>query len=154
MDVGHRLLQILHPGSAGWSMKVRTPLALLIGGVAQLAALMFRGVMRHLITERMMTLALPPAAVIHLGRNLDGEYPVVLREPRNTALLELLTRFAPADGVATDVGAYDWSVLEQRMRLITRLFRLRHEDALLFTDPYTLEQVAAFEAGRLPDGEL
>jgi hypothetical protein len=153
-EVGDALLHAIHPGSDDWSGAARTPVALLIGVAARVAAFTLRGVMRHLITERMMTLALPPAIVIHLGRNLDGEYPVQLRDPTNVALLDLLRRFSPPDQNPKDVGAYDWSVLEERMRLITRLFRLYHEDTTLFTGPYDVAQVAAFEAGRLPDGDL
>lgn len=154
LDVGHRLLRVLSPGTAERSRMVRTPLALILGSVAHIVGLTLDGVMRHLLTERMMTLAIPPGAPIHLGRNLDGEYPAPLREPRNDQLVALLTRFQPADGAAADVAAYDWSVLEQRMRLITRLFRLRHQDQQLFEGPYSTAQLTALEAGRLPEGAL
>jgi hypothetical protein len=40
------------------------------------------------------------------------------------------------------------------MRLIARLFRLRHDDQLLFEGPYSAAQLAALEAGRLPEGAL
>ena len=153
-DVGRRLLHVLHPVSDEWSGTLRGPLALLLGATAHVAGLTLNGAMRHLMTERMMTLSLPPGPAVHLGRSLDGDYPALLSDPRNATLVALLLRFQARDGVAGDVGAYDWSVLEQRMRLITRLFRLRHEDALLFSDPYTSDQVAAFQAGRLPEGEL
>jgi hypothetical protein len=153
-EVGHGLLHGLHPAAVKWPVVVQTPIAVLIGAVASAVGLTLRGVMRHLITERMMTLSLPPAAVIHLGRNLTGEYPAALRQPANARLIEMLHRFAPPEGDVDGVAAYDWSVLEQRMRLITRLFRLRHEDPRLFGSPYTLDEVLAFEAGRLPEGEL
>lgn len=152
-EVGGRLLHILRPGSAKWHRTVRTPLALLLGGAAHAAGMTLRGTVRHLITERLMTLSLPDA-VIHLGRDLSGEYPAPLREPRNADLLQLLQHYQPADSDSNGVGAYDWSVLEQRMRLITRLFRLHHEDPMLFRAPFTVDQVMAFEAGRLPDGDL
>jgi hypothetical protein len=51
-------------------------------------------------------------------------------------------------------GADDWSVLQERMTLICRLFRLRHETASLLQAPFTPEQVLAFQAGRLPAGGL
>ena len=152
--VGRCLLRGLHPQSAHWYGVVETPIAIVIGAVAGAAGIALRTVMRHLITERMMTLSLPPADVIHLGRNLRGQYPIPLRQPTNASLTELLQRYAPAEDGVDTVAAYDWSVLEQRMRLITRLFRLRHEDAPLFGSPYTVDQVLAFETGRLPDGEL
>ena len=152
--VGRCLLHGFHPASAKWSSMVQTPIAALIGAVAHAVGLTLSGVMRHLITERMMTLSLPPASVIHLGRNLRGEYPAPLRQPNNAGLVEILQRYAPPEGDVDGVAAYDWSVLDQRMRLITRLFRLHHEDTLLFGRPYTVDQVIAFETGRLPDGEL
>jgi hypothetical protein len=151
--IGHRLLDLLHPAASRWSAAVRTPLALGLGTAAKGAALSLRALLRHLITERMMTLALPDG-VVHLGRELSGEYPACLREPRTAELVELLRRFVPAADDRNGVGAFDWSVLEQRMQLITRLFRLRHEDPALLREPYTPEQVLAFEDGRLPDGEL
>lgn len=151
--VGGRVLCAAHPNSADWHPAVRTPSALLVGVAAFAASLTLRRAIRHVITERMMTLSLP-TSMIHLGRDLAGDYPAPLREPRNADLLRLLQRFAPPADRAGGVGAYDWSELEQRMRLITRLFRLRHDDRLLFNDPFTASQVTGFEAGRVPDGEL
>jgi hypothetical protein len=101
----------------------------------------------------MMTLALP-GGVLHLGRRLVGEPPECLRNPAHPELVDLLTRLTPPPADLDGTGAADWSALIDRMVLIAALFRLRHEDASLCTPPFTPEQVAAFEEGRLPDGIL
>jgi hypothetical protein len=152
-ELGHLLLGDLFPSSRAWSRPVRAPAALVLGAVARSIGPTLRGILRHLVTERLMTLALP-GTVIHLGRDLTGECPACLRDPGNAELVALLTRFTPAADDLDGAGACDWSVLDQRMQLIARLFRLRHEDATLLQAPYTPEQVLAFEAGRLPDGDL
>jgi hypothetical protein len=152
-ELGHLLLGDLFPSSRRWSRPVRAPAALVLGAVARSIGPLLRGVLRHLITERLMTLALP-GTVVHLGRDLAGECPACLREPRTAELVELLARFTPPADDRDGAGACDWSVLDQRMQLIARLFRLHHEDATLFQPAYTPEQVLAFEAGRLPEGDL
>jgi len=59
----------------------------------------------------------------------------------------------PRPAVArADVGALDWTRLEQRMRFILTLFRVRQQDAHLFAPPFTDEQRAAMFAGRIPQG--
>lgn len=152
-DVGRRLLQVFAPGCVRWHWTVKTPMAVAVGAVARTVGLTLRGATRFLITERLMTLSFPDG-MVHLGRDLGGEYPAPLRDPRNGDLVELLNRFRPPDLDPNGAGACDWSMLDQRMCLITRLFRLRHEDALLFNAPYNPDQVMAFESGRLPEGEL
>lgn len=152
-DVGRRLLHVFVPGCMKWHWTVKTPIAVAVGAVARTAGLTLRGATRFLITERMMTLSFPDA-MIHLGRDLRGDYPAPLRDPRNADLVELLNRFRPPGHDPNGVGACDWSVLEQRMCLIAQLFRLRQTDPVLFNAPYNADQVTAFEAGRLPEGEL
>ncbi len=152
-DIGARLLHILRPACTSWHWTVKTPLAAAVGAVARAVELTLRGATRSVITDRMMTLSFPDA-MIHLGRDLKGDYPAPLREPRNPDLVQLLERFRPTEQDPNGVGACDWSVLDQRMCLITQLFRLRHDDPVLFSAPFSADQVMAFEAGRLPDGEF
>jgi hypothetical protein len=66
----------------------------------------------------------------------------------------LLTDLTPSPDDLDGTGADDWSLLRDRMILIASLFLLRHEDASLCSPPFTPEQVATFEAGRLPGGLL
>ena len=53
-----------------------------------------------------------------------------------------------------DVGAANWTDLDQRMRYILTLFRIRQQDTSLFAQPFTDEQRAAMFGGRVPPGPL
>lgn len=153
MELGRNLLEVLFSGSTGWAGVVRAPLAAVVGATGRLTEYSLRQLLRHLLTESFMTLSLP-GGVVHLGRDLRGDFPESLLSPTTAELVEILNRFQPASDDADGAGADDWSILDQRMILITRLFRLRHEERDLFGAPFTPEQVQAFEAGRLPDGEF
>jgi hypothetical protein len=48
----------------------------------------------------------------------------------------------------------DWSNLNQRLNFIADLFRCYQETVTLFDAPFTAQQMADFEAGRMPDGQL
>lgn len=153
MELGRDLLDVLLPRSVGWVGVVREPLAALLGTTGRLTEYSLRQLLRHLLTESFITLSLP-GGVVHLGRDLQGDFPESLLNPTTAELLEILDRFKPVSNDPDGSGADDWSVLDQRMILITRLFRSRHEHRELFGAPFTPEQVQAFEAGRLPDGEF
>jgi hypothetical protein len=153
MALGRRLLQAIAPSSSDWYGWARTPVTAILGGGGRLAEASLRSLLRRLITESMMTLALP-GGVVRLGRALAGEPPDCLRRPVHPELVRLLDRLTPAPDDLDGTGAADWSTLTDRMVLIAALFRLRHEDASLRSPPFTAEQVEAFEAGRLPDGVL
>jgi hypothetical protein len=153
MELGRRLLLVIAPGSRGWRGLFRAPAAALVGGMGRTAQLGLRSLLRHLITDSLMTLGVA-GENIHLGRDLRGDFPDSLREPVDSELTELLKRFEAAADDPDGAGADDWSVLQERMTLICRLFRLRHETASLLQAPFTPEQVLAFQAGRLPSGGL
>jgi hypothetical protein len=53
-----------------------------------------------------------------------------------------------------EVGALDWTSLDQRMRYILTLFRARQQDANLFGGPFTDAQRAAIACGTIPPGPL
>ena len=100
-----------------------------------------------------MVLSLP-GRVLALGTNLADPFPDVLREPANVELIELVARFEPVPPAPDDCGALDWSDLRQRMHYISHLFRAFHLDDALTSPPFTPEQVASFERGVVPDGDL
>jgi hypothetical protein len=108
---------------------------------------------RQAITGSLMVLTLP-GTVLFLGRNLEAEYPEVLRTLENADLERLLARFEPVPPAVDDSGAHDWSELRQRMHYIVHLFRAYHERGDLTSPPFTPEQVERFRAGVLPDGVL
>jgi hypothetical protein len=103
---------------------------------------------RELITHSLMFLSLP-GRILALGAALDDPVPEALRELTLAELVELLARFESAGPAATD-----WSVFEQRMHYIARLFRAFHDDPELFEAPFTPAQVSLFLAGTIPDGDL
>jgi hypothetical protein len=78
---------------------------------------------------------------LHEQTRLQPEIELTLAE-----LVALVERFG---GAVTD-----WSVLEQRMGYIVRLFRAFHDQPELSTPPFTPIQVERFLAGMIPDGAL
>lgn len=152
-EMRQRRLEILFPFAARWPGLARLPLVAAIAAFGKAVDPVVRAAERHAITEALMTLALPDG-VIRLGRDLTGELPASLRDPTLAELVELLAQVRPAPDDPDGVGAWDWSALGERMQMIARLFQLRQEDAGLFIPPFTPEQVARFEAGELPDGNL
>ena len=148
--LGKALLYALAPSSAGWPTLFRTPLALATGAGGRLAEAGLRRLLRHLITESMITLALP-GGELRLGRALQGEPPECLRTPRHPELRIMLDRLAPAVGDLDGTGADDWSRFDERMTVIGSFFRLRHEDATLYDPPFTEGQLRAIRNGRVPE---
>jgi hypothetical protein len=127
------------------------PVQLVAGTLAAPVQRSFTAISRELITESLMTLALP-GRVLALGTHLPDEYPSELREL--TVAAELVARFEPAEGEVDDCGARDWSDLDQRMHYIVHLFRAFHVRAATFGPPFTNDQVALIRSGKIPDGDL
>ena len=69
---------------------------------------------------------------------------------------ELLTFLNGADGwdvnrdSLKNTKASDWTNIKQRMGYIVNLFRSRHLDQQVVASPYSAEQFAAIDSGRLP----
>src|SRR6476661_2678517 len=109
--------------------------------------------LRVVITDLLMTLRLP-GVVLHLGRDVSGEFPPELRTIDYSPLRTLLASIDPTPNATVGSGAEDWANLRQRMRYIADLFRCWHARPELFTAPFTAVQVAAMREGRRPDGSL
>jgi hypothetical protein len=109
--------------------------------------------LRVVITDRLMTLRFP-GVVLHLGRDVAGEFPPELRAIDYPPLRTLLTSIDPTPNATIGSGAEDWANLRQRMRYIADLFRCWHARPELFTAPFTAVQVAAMLDGRRPEGNL
>jgi hypothetical protein len=110
--------------------------------------------MRRAITEVMMTIRFPPEQVVRLGEDLRAAFPESLRRIDNPDLRLLLARFDPAPDSTSGSGAADWAELPDRLHFIVDLFRCFQETPALFDPPFTPEQVAALEAGKMPHGRL
>jgi hypothetical protein len=152
-DLGRRALEALFPSATHLWPAVRRPIAAVVGAVASSTQRAASNLAREVITDSFMVLSLP-GRVLALGTHLADEYPDALREPTNAELGELLARFEPLPPAADDCGARDWSELDQRMHYIAHLFRAFHLQPDLARAPFTAEQVASFNRGVIPDGEL
>jgi len=109
--------------------------------------------LRVVITDLLMTLRLP-GVVLHLGRDVSGEFPPELRTIDYSPLRTLLASIDPTPNATVGSGAEDWANLRQRMRYIADLFRCWHARPELFSAPFTPEQVAAMRDRRRPEGSL
>ena len=150
------VLPLVLPGA--W-LRIRARIARLTGrpmpadvAIDRLVAAIQRR-LRVVITDLLMTLRLP-GVVLHLGRDVPGEYPPDLRTIEHAALRVLLEQIDPTPNATAGSGAADWADLSERMHFIAELFRCWHARAELFTAPFTAAQVAAMRQGRRPDGDL
>lgn len=109
---------------------------------------------RLVVTERMMTLALPGGQTLQLGEDLPGGFPDVLRTVDLPELQALLDRVDPTPDSLLDTGTCDWGILPQRMHFIVDLFRVYHLDSRWLDPPFNPGQVVDLTAGRLPQGIL
>jgi len=85
---------------------------------------------------------------------LDAPLPAGLAGVPPPVLAEVTREYDPCPPGGTACGASDWCDLRQRMHYILHLFRAFAVDASLFRPPFTVEQVARFRAGVVPDGDL
>jgi hypothetical protein len=156
-DVRAALLPLVLPGA--W-LRIRARIARVTGRPmpADVAIdALVAGVQRRLrvvLTDLAMTLRMPGGVVLHLGRDVVGEFPAELRQIEHPALLALLATVDPTPNATRGSGASDWANLKERMHYIADLFRCWHGRPELFTAPYTAAQVAAMREGRRPEGEL
>ena len=150
-DLDRRLVRALAPW---WRRPAPRIVAKPAGALGARAQRGLADMLREIITRSLMVMSLP-GRVLYLGANMDEPVPSVLAQLTDAELTKLLGRFEPASlSGRDDTGARDWSDFDQRMHYIAHLFRAfaLHEE--LLGPPFTSEQVAAFSAGSVPDGEL
>ena len=152
-DLGRRVLGAVFPSTTRWWSGARRPAAAVAGVIAGGAQRTASRVAREIITESLLVLSLP-GRVLALGLHLTDEYPDLLRQPADVELTDLVARFEPVPPAPDDCGAGDWSDLHQRMHYIVHLFCAFHLDPELHRQPFTPEQVACFNGGVVPHGEL
>jgi hypothetical protein len=102
----------------------------------------------------MMTIGLPHDVILHLGEDVPAEFPPSLQHITLPDLQALLAKIDPTPDSPRESGAVDWSALPDRLHYIIDLFRCYHESPDLLDPPFTVEQVIALKAGRLPEGRL
>ena len=113
----------------------------LVGAIAVEAA----RVSEEVVTEHLMSITLPPARVLPLGRDLELPIPAALEHLDNADLLALLTPLESASD-----GVPDWADMQYRMRYIAALFRCEQQDPALLGPPFTDEQIESIRAGTIP----
>ncbi len=109
---------------------------------------------RVLLTEHMMELGLPNGGRLRLGDDLQGKFPPLLQQLANPDLRAFLAQHDPTPDSLRDTGVVDWANLPDRMHFIADLFRLYSQAPDWLVPPFTPDQAAAIQAGRLPDGPL
>ena len=155
----HRLTKALFP-YRGWLALVRLFFTRLFGGPTtfdQEVNALIAAVQKQLhliITEHMMTIDLPHGVRLRLGHDLSAEFPASLKQITNSDLIVLLKQVDPTPDSLHDSGAVDWADLSERIHFIADMFRCYQESWGLFESPFTLDQVTALQAGRLPSGKL
>ena len=108
---------------------------------------------RAVITRAMMVLTLP-GATLSLIESIARPFPDDLTVIDNPNLRALVGEYGVLPPALEVCGAQDWSILSQRMRYISHLFRAYHEYDKLADAPFTAVQVSALERGVIPDGAL
>ncbi len=152
-DLGARVLHILLPGSRQWPRVVHNPAANVIGWIAARIRRDAVAVTREVVTESMMVLSLPNH-VLSLGHNLDAVVPDAFKGSLSPALTEFVKEHDPCAPGTSNCAAEDWCDLRQRMHYILHLFRAYADEPSLFSQPFTVAQVAQFRAGVVPEGDL
>lgn len=152
-DLGARVLHAVVPVSVNWPGLLERPVRTGLGWAALGVHQAVVAVTREVITEAMMVLALP-SGVLSLGRNLDAPLPPAFAGTLAPALAAFIREYDPCPPGTADCGADDWCDLRQRMHYILHLFRAYALEPTLFGPPFSPEQVAAFRAGVIPDGDL
>jgi hypothetical protein len=107
-----------------------------------------------LVTALMMSIELPPHVQLHLAQDLRLGFPPSLQRLSNPDLTALLLLIDPTPDDLKDSGARVWGDLSDRIHFIADMFRCYQCDPALFDPPFTPEQLAELEAGRLPAGPL
>lgn len=109
---------------------------------------------RLVITEHLMTLAMPDGQTLQLGQDLQALFPEDLRTVDLPELAALLQQVDPTPDSAIGTGVRDWSQLPERMHFIADLFRAYHLSSHLFAPPFSPDQTSALKAGQKPTGSL
>ena len=130
----------------GW----RTPLDIAYGRLADRV----RELARLVITDHMMTLALPNGELLRLGHDLRAGFAERLERITDPELQALLDLVDPTPNSVYGSGTQDWADLRDRIHFIADMFRAYHEQRYLFSTPFTTEQITLIKAGRKPPGQL
>jgi hypothetical protein len=143
----------------GEQVRMITPLGNRISGWLHKAHLIIsRRIFANIATQLFMSIYLPTGA-LRLGSDVkpskrDESFPPALREIQSERVLAILARYDRSGDTLRRSRAGDWSNLDDRMNFIVDLFRSYQQTEALFEPPFTAEQMAALDDGRIPEGKL
>lgn len=110
---------------------------------------------KPLLPPALETINDPELAAVHTRYNaLEVKIKERWLGPLQDKIRELLGPFGAGAVEVADVGTPDWTILDERMRYILTLFRMRQQDPDLFVQPFTEAQRASMFDGQLPIGPL
>ncbi len=151
-----RILSFLFSGAGLW-LRLRVRFWSLLGRRSPLDQALnrlveaLRAPLREALTAHMLALELPGERSLRLGEDLSGPFPEMLAHPEHPELVALLEKIDPTQNSLEGTGARDWAHLDDRVHFIVDFFRRHQETPGLLTPPYTPAEVAAIDAGRLPE---
>jgi hypothetical protein len=123
--------------------------------IMRLAEREFMDDWQRFATRFMMRLSTPDGHEIPLGEDLPGgEFPPELTTLTLADLVAFLSEYDKDLATTKGSKAVNWVLLNDRMRFIGELFRVKQRNSKWFEPPFTEAQRLAFEAGQLPDGPL
>jgi hypothetical protein len=143
----------------GEQVQMITPLGNRISGWLHRALLgISRRIFAGIATQLFMSIYLPTGE-LRLGRDVepsvrDEYFPTELREIESERVRQLLKRYDRSGDTLHRSRADDWSDLDDRMNYIVDLFRSYQQERALFDPPFTPDQMAEIDDGRIPEGEL
>ena len=158
-DFARKLIRAVHP-DWGWIRELFWLVQRLFGRVTAIDAA-FEGYLaaaqrltQAIITETMMAIEMPGGHRLRLGDDLGLSFPPILGHLADPELLALLEQIDPTPDSPAGSGAEYWGDLPDRMHFIADMFRCYQLSETLFEPPFTQEQTAAIQVGRLPEGRL
>jgi hypothetical protein len=157
--LARRVASLLFPGYA-WLTLSLAALRRLLGRPSlteltiQTLVALARRETRRLITETMMSIALPGGVHLRLGDDLRGDFPDSLQRISDPELRSFLAQIDPTPDSPRGSGARDWASLPDRLHFIADLFRCYADSPSLLEPPFSLQQVEAIKSGRRPAGML
>jgi hypothetical protein len=143
----------------GEQVRMITPLGNRISGWLHRAVLAIsRRVFAGIATQLFMTIYLPTGE-LRLGSDVkpskrNETFPPDLQQIKSEQVREILGRYDRSGDTLHRSRADDWSDLDDRMNYIVDLFRSYQQEPALFEPPFTPEQMAEMDDGRIPEGEL
>ncbi len=90
---------------------------------------------RLFLTRNFMELGFPKGVRLHLGKDLQANFPRDLEKLADPDLVDFLKKLDPTFDNLSETGTVDWANLDDRLHFIADLFRCYQEAPDLFSPP-------------------